>query len=124
VDVTASEYQFDGFPASLASGPTSFEFANGGNELHHLVMVRINDGVAMSIDEILELDQEEALEYVSMVGDEPLAFPGESSYTVADLEPGKYVAVCFIPVGETGEGPPTECPPHFTQGMMAEFEVQ
>lgn len=42
-------------------------------------------------------------------------------------EPGRYVAVCFIPVGTTPETPPEDFenlgPPHALQGMVAEFEV-
>jgi hypothetical protein len=35
-----------------------------------------------------------------------------------DLEPGRYAAVCFIPIGGGEDGPP-----HFTGGMVAELEV-
>src|SRR5690606_4951888 len=35
-----------------------------------------------------------------------------------DLDPGSYIAVCFIPIGGGEEGPP-----HFTGGMVAEFDV-
>lgn len=33
-------------------------------------------------------------------------------------DPGSYIAVCFIPIGGGEEGPP-----HFTGGMVAEFDV-
>jgi hypothetical protein len=41
---------------------------------------------------------------------------------VADLEPGDYAVVCFIPTGSGGdtEG---DGPPHFTKGMVSYFEV-
>ena len=35
-----------------------------------------------------------------------------------DLEPGRYAAVCFIPIGGGEDGAP-----HFTGGMVAELEV-
>ena len=31
------------------------------------------------------------------------AFPGTEGFTVVDLEPGRYIAVCFIPQGLTPE---------------------
>ncbi|MGH9113333.1 MAG: hypothetical protein ACRDZN_13725 [Acidimicrobiales bacterium] len=40
-----------------------------------------------------------------MVTDVASAFapPGENEYTVADLEAGEYIALCFIPTGMTSE---------------------
>ena len=50
--------------------------------------------------------------------------PGEDGYAVVELEPGDYIALCFIPTGMTSdEGPPPEGPPHAMQGMVAEFTV-
>lgn len=57
--------------------------------------------------------------------------PGDDDYFVADLEEGEYIALCFIPVGLTPEaaaaveegGEEPQGPPHFTQGMRAEFTV-
>ncbi len=36
---------------------------------------------------------------------------------------GNYAALCFIPVGTTSEETEGTGPPHFTEGMAAEFEV-
>jgi hypothetical protein len=44
--------------------------------------------------------------------------PDQTAVAMYDLEPGQYVAVCFIPVGGGEDGPP-----HFTSGMLAEFEA-
>ena len=41
---------------------------------------------------------------------------------VADLAPGEYVAVCFIPVGTMPDHEGTG-PPHFVEGMKQEFTV-
>lgn len=71
------------------------------------------------------------------------AFPGNVSYSTADLTPGRYFALCFLPDGATPEvlmqleeagvdGPEDTIPadfevelgpPHFTKGMIHEFTV-
>lgn len=126
IDVTAAEYAFQGIPATLDQGVTSFEFKNGGKELHELIIFKKNDGVTESFDEILKLDQAEAETKVEQVAS-GFAAPGEDDYAVADLKAGEYVVVCFVPVGTTSQAPPPEnappAPPHFTKGMKAEFKV-
>ena len=48
---------------------------------------------------------------------------GTGSALVDLKKPGRYAAVCFIPVGTHGdtEG---DGPPHFTEGMVSEFTVE
>lgn len=123
-EVTATEYGFDGLPGELPAGVTSFELANDGNEVHELLVMRRNDGVTESVDELLALPEEEAMAKVTMLGEPAFAPPGESAYAVFDLEPGDYIVACFIPVGMTSDdGPPPDGPPHAMQGMVSEFTV-
>jgi hypothetical protein len=124
VDVTATNYAFAGIPAELPAGVTSFNLGNEGEDLHELVLVRKNDGVTQSAEELLALPEEEAMSLTTMVGTNAFAAPGEEDYTIADLEPGDYVALCFVPVGATStDGPPPDGPPHAMEGMYAEFTV-
>jgi hypothetical protein len=116
-DVTGVEYEFQGIPESLEAGPTSFSFTNGGTEEHEMVMFRKADGETRSFDELLALPEEEAGDAV-VFATATFSPIGETTYAVADLEPGSYATVCFIPVGGAEDGPP-----HFTRGMIAEFEV-
>jgi hypothetical protein len=123
-DVTATEYSFADVPDEMPAGPTSFELSNEGTEVHEILLARKNDGVTDSAEELLALPEEEAMAKVTMLGSPAFAPPGATDYVVVDLEPGDYVAVCFIPMGMTDvDGPPPEGPPHFTQGMVAEFTV-
>ncbi len=79
------------------------------------------------MDELLALPEDEAESKVEFRG-AAFAAPGEHDVTFAQLEPGRYVMLCFIPTGTTsmemldGETPPDGAP-HFTQGMVHEFEV-
>lgn len=124
VPVQAMEYHFMGVPDTLPAGVTSFEITNGGKELHVAVIVRKNDGVTDSFEQLLTLPEKEAMTKVTQVG-AGFAPLGGSGYALVDLAPGNYLMLCPIPVGTTSEeAPPApDAPPHFTQGMTHEFTV-
>ena len=58
--------------------------------------MRINDDVTLSVDELLALPEEES-ETMATPAAFAFTFPGTTGYTVADLTPGRYVALCFLP---------------------------
>ena len=121
VDVTAKEYEFDGIPDNVDAGGVSIKFTNGGEENHEFALVRINDGVTETIDELLALPEEQALTKVTNVTGTG-AEPGGVAYTATTLEPGNYVALCFVTQGSKGETEGTG-PPHAMLGMKKEFTV-
>ena len=118
VDVTLVDYAFEGVPEELPAGPTTFSVTNASDaEMHEMVVFRVADGVTLSIEEVLELPEEES-ESMVVFGGAAFAPPGETGATLVDLAPGEYAMACFIPVGSGEEGAP-----HFTQGMVQEFTV-
>jgi hypothetical protein len=124
VDVTTVDYEFEDLPASIDAGPTSFELRNEGTDVHELVLMRKNDGVTLTAEELLALPEEEAMTKTTFIGVGGPTVPGSSDYVVADLEPGSYVVLCFLPVGmKAMDGPPPDGPPHFMEGMVAELTV-
>lgn len=125
IEVTATDYAFAGLPTELEAGVVSFDLTNEGDEVHELLLLRKNDGVTQSPEELLALPQEEALALTTVVGVSAFAPPGGDDYLVADLEPGEYLALCFVPVGMTSHdgGPPPDGPPHAMEGMVAELTV-
>ena len=119
VDVDAADYRFDGVPASIAAGTSAFSLTNTSEvEEHEIALLSKKDGESRSWDELLALPEEEAQGATEFHG-AAFAPPGAEGATVAELEPGSYLAVCFIPVGGGEEGAP-----HFTQGMRTEFVVE
>jgi hypothetical protein len=135
LDLAASEYTFGGFPAELPAGATIVSLENIGEEVHEVVIMRINDDVTLSVQEILELPEEES-EGMATEQAFAFAFPGAVGETVTDLTPGRYVALCFLPENADPEfiaqmeGPESTepeganfGPPHFTLGMVHEFTV-
>jgi plastocyanin len=145
VAVTSVDYRFEGLPSEVAAG-TTFTLTNtSAAEVHEIVAIRIPDAETRSVDELLQLSEEElgtafggepspALVIVALPGGEgQVALPptGEPAVT----EPGRYLFACFVPLGadpavyqealESGsqEPPAVEGPPHATQGMYAEVRV-
>ena len=127
ISVTAVEYAFEGIPSGVSAGVIAAEFANEGNEMHEIVVLRKKEGVEDSFDDILAKGEEEAQKLVDIAFG-AFGAPGSTSTAVFDMrEPGEYAAVCFIPVGSTLDKEETEevnGPPHFTQGMKTEFTVE
>jgi uncharacterized cupredoxin-like copper-binding protein len=116
IGITADEYSFDGVPRTLTAGEHRFQLLNRGDEPHEMVIVRLKDGVS-SVDQVLALPEDEAMTKVEMVG-QAQAAPGEKSEKLTvNLAAGRYGVLCFIPTGNGG-------PPHFEQGMKAEFTVK
>jgi hypothetical protein len=126
VEVTASEYTFAGLDALSAPGEYGVTLVNDGAELHELVIQRINDDETRPLEELLQ--EEDPSGFVTDVAF-TFACPGASAEAaeVNIEEPGRYVALCFIPVGTVPETPPEEFeqlgPPHAFQGMAIEFQV-
>jgi uncharacterized cupredoxin-like copper-binding protein len=112
VEVVATEYEFQGIPAELPAGETTFSFANEGEEEHQLGLALITSD--LSVEEILQLPPPEEGENIEEVGATG-AGPGGSGEFEADLEPGRYGYACFV---ETPDGES-----HAELGMFGEFTV-
>ncbi len=132
VDVSAKDYTFEGVSPNLEVGVVTFEFTNSGTEHHEMVIFRRNDGTTESFDEILALPEGQTTGKAAFFTATD-AQPGqEGAYTLANLTPGHYAIICFLPVGSTPEaerataagGPPIAGEPHWRRGMKTEFTVQ
>ena len=125
IAVSGVDYAFSGLPASLPAGRTTFAFTNNGAEIHEMVVFRINDDVIETVDELLALPEEEALSKVQFAG-ATFGVQGETDIETFELTPGRYVALCFVPVGTTDmvvDESVEPGPPHFSEGMKATFTV-
>lgn len=119
LDVTGVDYAFEDLPSELDAGRVALRFTNGteADEAHELVLMRKADGTTETLDELLELPEEEAMAKLAPVGAVFSDEAGGTATSLVDLEAGEYVAVCFIPTG--GE----DGPPHAFGGMAAEITV-
>jgi hypothetical protein len=120
VEVTLEDYRFTGLPDELDKGKVGFRLDNLGNDAHEMFVVKLKGDT--TLDELIAADESEFDRLAQSVGG-GFALPGEVSYaTVQFKKPGRYAAVCFIPVGTTATDEGTG-PPHATEGMATEFEV-
>src|SRR5690606_30532325 len=131
----------EGVPETVEAG-TSFTFTNGSAvEFHELVLFNIPEGEDRPIEELLALPEGEAEAIVGEPLGVAVAAPNEDGEVVmGELtvnDPGRYVMLCFIPVGADpdavatamagagGEEPDLgDGPPHAMEGMVAEFTVE
>lgn len=131
VEVSATEYGFDGVPASMASGPTVFHFVNDGEEIHEGLLFRRAEGVDGDPIELLTADPSGSSGDLEEVGVAFVGEAGDESYLTTDLEPGAYVLACFFPQGaETLDDIPTDSgtedatTDHRSAGMVVAFDVE
>jgi uncharacterized cupredoxin-like copper-binding protein len=128
MQVTATDDAFSGVPATATAGTTLLRLTNNGAEYHEIVLFRVADGETRSAQDLVALPQDQFAAALQQTGGSTLAAPGAQGVNTVDLEPGRYVMACLIPVGSTpaafasGQVDPN-APTHAAHGMIAEFQV-
>jgi plastocyanin len=130
ITVIAKDYHFEGLPTTVPVG-TTLTLQNQGTEYHELIVVRRNDGVTKTWDELLQMSDDESSQYVTFVGgpDPLIAAPGETAAgTIVIAQTGDYFAVCFVPQGSVPGPSPApgasvfaQGQPHFMLGMRQDL---
>ena len=123
--ITETDFAFSGFE-TLQPGNQVWEITNQGDQPHMLVMFQVPDGT--TLDDLMAAMsapegatpapgglQESDLRMVSG-GQVLMQSAGTSVWTSVDLQPGTYVAVCFVIDPATGM-------PHAMEGMVDLFQV-
>lgn len=144
VEITAVDYAFEDVPETVPVGTELTLVNESDDEVHEMVVMRVDDDQTMALDDILaEVAAEPDApppDWVTFTGIS-IAMTGEAGFepegpVVLD-EPGRYLLMCFIPTGadpdayrEAVESGATEAPdvgggaPHVVEGMAAELVVQ
>jgi hypothetical protein len=114
VTYIARDYGFEG-PAQIPAGPTLFRLDNQGKELHHLVLVRLEQG--RTYDSLLAVLRKPGPPpaWLHLAGGPNATNPGANSNATENLSEGHYAMICFIP---SADGVP-----HLAKGMTAPLEV-
>jgi len=125
LDLEMGEYVFT-FPDTLAAGPQIWHVTNSHTIPHHAVVFPVDR--LYSADEVAEGIMAEfggtpvadGFSFDASVMGPPVEVPvltgGQEIWMEANLEPGFYVAVCFI-------SDPGDDTPHAMRGMIDSFEV-
>lgn len=128
LDVTGIEYQFQGLPGSVPTGPVAIRFTDAGAEVHELVVARLKS--KDTLKKTLGLPEKERAKKLEFLAGTRVA-QGQSNYVIADLKkPGRYGVVCFLPVGSTSLEAAEQAEsrrgatPHWTEGMLATFTAE
>jgi hypothetical protein len=126
VDGTVRLFDFNfEFPETVAAGRQVWAVTNSGEQPHELLLARSPQPV--TAEQVIELMAGESAEATPTGGGpsfgdfEPVGgigwlSPGVTAWTEVDLEPGTYVALCFVFDPETGMT-------HAAMGMVAVFTV-
>ncbi len=126
VTVTMFEYDFT-LEDAFTTGTQVIKVANVGAQPHHLFMVRTPDPITEEqVRQILELEAQGATPAPDSGLPDPDTFVpvaymstlsmGTTAWLPANLEPGYYVLVCFVPDIESGM-------PHAFEGMYEVITV-
>lgn len=111
VNVTLSEFKVEMDKTQVPAGNVTFQVKNGGTIVHEFVVFKTDDAAdalpkASEDDEVNEDDAT-----LTSMGEVEDVEVGSTKSFSADLQPGKYVAICNV------EG-------HYGSGMHIAFTVQ
>lgn len=128
VDIEATAIEMDNFqillPEQIEAGPQIWEVTNVGDQPHEIFISTTPERLTIEDAETLLRLPEEAtpppglpsLEEFLPVGFITPLSEDQTTLVELALEPGHYVAVCFLPERESGE-------PHAFKGMVTVFSV-
>jgi hypothetical protein len=116
VTIRARDYVFYEMPDSIPAGATSFRLVNDGPDMHHVWLVRLEEGKTLAdLMEALKTAKGALPAWAVEVGGPNTPVPGGVSAATLDLEAGEYVAICVIPAKDGV--------PHIMKGMVRTLTV-
>lgn len=126
VTITLVDFAF-GMPLEIAAGPQVWQFLNKGTQWHEMGIIRMEEGMTQEdlmaqLMQILAPPAEGEPAEEDGPPDVPAVFfwtpmsAGKEAWIELDLEPGTYVALCFLPDFESGTS-------HLEHGMLQMFTV-
>lgn len=122
--IDATDHEFDA-PDEVPAGVATFRLVNNGQQLHHAVLVRLDEG--HTVDDLRQNLQEQDVtapesptmpSWATLMGGPNAAPPGGHGATSATvpLRPGEYAWLCFVHSPMDGE-------PHYEKGMITGMTV-
>ena len=114
--IEAKDYSFT--TRGLKAGTNTVTFANTGRQPHVAEAIGIKgDATIEDVKRFFETEKGEPPIDDSKTFGTAIVDGGQSVVQEMELEPGRYVMICFVPDREGG-------PPHLARGMVSEVEVK
>lgn len=120
-NVQLIDFGFGDMPMETTAGTHIWEVTNNGEQIHEFLVMRQAEGV--TYDEIVaELQTPPGTPTPAgppshwIIGGAAPMTPGQTNYSILELEAGDYFTICFIPDPATGA-------PHFALGMIMPVTV-
>ncbi|HXI19884.1 MAG TPA: hypothetical protein VNH46_02290, partial [Gemmatimonadales bacterium] len=112
---TATDFAFDG-PDTIAPGITAIRLLNHGQQQHHLILARLNQGKTLAdLVAAFTADPNTDPPFVSWHGAAGGIAPGDSSGSIVELSQGHYAIMCFFADADGTM--------HFSKGMAKDLVV-
>jgi uncharacterized cupredoxin-like copper-binding protein len=108
------DYNFK-LSAPLRAGMRTFRVQNTGSQHHEVELVQLAPGVSAA-DFMKWIEKMEGPPPGKALGGVSGIESGMSAYFTADLSPGNYALICFLPDSKDGK-------PHFAHGMIQQITV-
>jgi hypothetical protein len=119
VELEGDEYAFV-LPETIEGGWTTFDFENTGGEWHEFALAKLGAGKTMADVRRYLADpksqEQPPPDWVQIRAGIPTLADGERAALTQQLEPGRYVLLCFLPAPD-GKS-------HIEHGMVREFVVE
>ena len=121
ITVNLADYKFTPTGPITTAGSHTFKMVNNGPQDHEIELIRYANGKTMKdLGEWMEAAYKGTANGpppADAIGGVSGSPPKSVSYFTANLTPGKYVMLCFIPDMKDGKA-------HMDHGMVYEFEVK
>jgi hypothetical protein len=119
VTVTLADYSFTA-QGPLTAGKHTFKIVNKGPQPHEIEVIRLAPGKTMKdVNEFMDkmyAGKADGPPPLDALGGIAADMPGMTQYFTADLTPGNYVLLCFVPDAKDAKA-------HMEHGMVKEFKV-
>jgi hypothetical protein len=116
VTIRTRDYAFYEMPDTILAGATNIQLANDGPDLHHVWLVRLEEGKTLNdLMEAFKTSHGALPAWAVDVGGPNTPVPGATASATLDLEVGNYVVICVIPAKDGM--------PHIMKGMVRPLTV-
>jgi len=112
-EVTLQDFSF-AMPSTIKAGDHTFKVTNKGPQPHEMTLLKLAPGKTMQ--DAMAFNGQGQPPFADVGGMGALA-PNSSGWVKLHLDPGTYMAVCFVPDPASGKA-------HAEMGMMNQFTVE